>query len=77
MRPGAYPIQRTLLCARRPAPWQCSLTNSSRSCAALSRAPLFTAITSLRSPSEWVPTAIFSVVEGVLLKPLPYPTLSS
>ena len=40
----------------------------------LSRAPLFTAITLLTlAIGVGANTAIFSVVEGVLLKPLPYP----
>ncbi|HEY1160290.1 MAG TPA: ABC transporter permease, partial [Terracidiphilus sp.] len=40
----------------------------------LSRAPLFTAITLITlAVGEGANTVIFSVVEGVLLKPLPYP----
>ena len=43
----------------------------------LSRAPLFTAITLLTlAIGVGANTAIFSVVEGVLLKPLPYPRAS-
>ena len=43
----------------------------------LSRAPLFTAITLLTlAIGVGANTAIFSVVEGVLLKPLPYPHAS-
>jgi hypothetical protein len=40
----------------------------------LSRAPLFTAITLVTlAIGVGANTVIFSVVEGVLLKPLPYP----
>ena len=43
----------------------------------LGRAPLFTAITLLTlAIGVGANTAIFSVVEGVLLKPLPYPHAS-
>jgi hypothetical protein len=44
----------------------------------LCRAPLFTAITLITlAVGVGANTVIFSVVEGVLLKPLPYPMRSS
>ena len=55
-------------------PWHCSAISFKQVVRRLGRAPLFTAITLITlAIGIGANTVVFSVVDGVLLKPLPYP----